>query len=320
MPSIRLPESIAKLLKTSNTTLSFPSSTVNIGAMQYKNLTALTLNTSVLGVGGLDASLTASSLYFVYAVMSNNAMAIIGSKNSSLPSGYTIARQVGSFFVNASSQIESAVVGQFDSIMEYTSGAKVSLPNAIKVDSISEYTSGSKVSLPNTLKVSQIEEYSSTNGVHIKGASDGASFPTGYIGETVSMQPNSGGTYAYDGNWHGCGSLSITAGVWFVHYVVHFKNPIIAQFGGCVLRVSDGSSDLSGMYNNGYCTCDVAWGGQVIGSTIYTCTSSKTLSMYFTTCGYDGRWSCIIQNEPGGFGDGRVQQWGSTIFQAARIG
>jgi microcystin-dependent protein len=105
MPSIRLPESISKLVKTSNTMLSFPSSIVNIGAKQYKNTSALTLNTATIGLGGVDASLTASSTYYVYAVVSNGVMAIIGSKNSSLPSGFTIAKQIGLFNTNGSSLI-----------------------------------------------------------------------------------------------------------------------------------------------------------------------------------------------------------------------
>jgi len=105
MSSIRRPESIASLIKMSTTTLSFPSSVVNIGAMQYKNITSLILSTSFVGVGGLDAVLQTNSVYYVYAVASNNSMTIIGSTNSSLPSGFTQARQVGSFTTDSSGYI-----------------------------------------------------------------------------------------------------------------------------------------------------------------------------------------------------------------------
>jgi microcystin-dependent protein len=105
MPSIRLPESIAKLSKTSNTMLSFPSSTVNIGASQYKNIAALTLNTATIGIGGIDAALQTNSTYYVYAVVSSGVLAIIGSLNSSLPSGFSAAKTVGIFNTNNSSLI-----------------------------------------------------------------------------------------------------------------------------------------------------------------------------------------------------------------------
>lgn len=105
MGSIRLPEFVAKLVKTSNTMLSFPASLVNIGALQYKNVTALTLNTGTIGVGGVDAALTVSSTYYVYAVVSNGVLAIIGSKNSSLPAGFTLAKQIGIFNTDASNLI-----------------------------------------------------------------------------------------------------------------------------------------------------------------------------------------------------------------------
>jgi hypothetical protein len=112
MGSIRKPELLMKPVKLTATTLRLPSgSTLNIGAMQY-NLTAnLDLNTAVTGVGGLDASAAAGQLYYVYAVYSGGNVYLIGSTNSSLPSGFTLARQVGGFTTNASSQIDQ--VGEY---------------------------------------------------------------------------------------------------------------------------------------------------------------------------------------------------------------
>jgi len=105
MGSIRTVENIAKLAKTSVTTLSLPASRVNIGAAQYIT-PALTLNTATVGIGGVDATITAGGLYYVYAVLSGNVVYLIASPNSSLPSGFTQARKVGSFNTNGISAID----------------------------------------------------------------------------------------------------------------------------------------------------------------------------------------------------------------------
>jgi hypothetical protein len=112
MGSIRTIENIAKLVKTSVTTLSLPASRINIGAMQYVT-SALTLNTAVVypTLGGMDVAVAAGSLYYVYAVVSSNTVYLIASLNSSLPAGFTAARAVGGFTTNASSQIDQ--VGEY---------------------------------------------------------------------------------------------------------------------------------------------------------------------------------------------------------------
>jgi hypothetical protein len=110
MGSIRTVESIAKLVKTSVTTLSLPASRINIGAQQYVT-SALTLNTAVTGVGGVDVAVAAGSLYTVFAVVSSNVVYLIASLNASLPAGFTQARAVGGFTTNASSQIDQ--VGEY---------------------------------------------------------------------------------------------------------------------------------------------------------------------------------------------------------------
>jgi ribosomal protein L11 len=108
MGSIRTIESIAKLVKTSVTTLSLPASRVNIGAAQY-NTAALTLNTATVGVGGVDVAVAASSTYTVYAVVSSSSIYLVASLNSDNPSGFSQARRVGSFTTNSTSQIIEAV-------------------------------------------------------------------------------------------------------------------------------------------------------------------------------------------------------------------
>jgi hypothetical protein len=111
--SIRTPESIAKLVKLTVTTLSLPISRINIGALSYiTSALTLTLNTSY-GPGYLDVAggPAAGSLYYVYAVVSSSTVYLIASLNSSLPAGFTAARAVGGFTTNSSSQIDR--VGEY---------------------------------------------------------------------------------------------------------------------------------------------------------------------------------------------------------------
>lgn len=108
MPSIRTQENIGKLIKTSSTTVQLPAgSRVNVGALQLINTSALQVSTGSIGVGGLDAALTASSVYYMYAINNAGNLALIGSKNSSLPSGYTQARMIGVFYVGSNSNLYS---------------------------------------------------------------------------------------------------------------------------------------------------------------------------------------------------------------------
>ena len=102
---------------------------------------------------------------------------------------------------------------QVDAISENTTGAKVSFPNDLKANAISEYTSGAKVSFPNDLKASYLEEYVATNGVHIKGATNGSAIPAGYIGEEL-VSVNSTGLFLVTNTNTNITSLTVTAGIW----------------------------------------------------------------------------------------------------------
>ena len=103
--SIRTAESIGKLVKLTASTLSLPASRISIGPMQYVT-SALTLNTATIGVGGVDATVTSSAIYTVYAVVSSNVVYLIASLNATLPAGFTQARAVGGFSTDTSSQID----------------------------------------------------------------------------------------------------------------------------------------------------------------------------------------------------------------------
>ena len=122
MGTIRMPENLAKLTKASTTAVTLGASRVNIGALQYVTTATLTLNTGTIGVGGVDATLAASSVYYVYAVISGSAPALIGSLNASLPSGYTQARKVGAFTTGITSQVlEAFYYGQGAVVEEWKS-------------------------------------------------------------------------------------------------------------------------------------------------------------------------------------------------------
>lgn len=124
--SIRTAESIAKLTKTSGTTLSLAASRINVGALQYVT-GALTLNTGTSGLGGMVDALAASTLYYVYAVVSSGTVYLVASTNSSLPTGYTQCRQVGVFSTDGSSQITSSTVTGSDTAPV---GKIISFPSA----------------------------------------------------------------------------------------------------------------------------------------------------------------------------------------------
>lgn len=106
MGSIRTAENIAKLVKLTETTLQLPISRLNVAAFQYVT-PALTLNTAVVGIGGVDVAISANSLYYCYAVVSSGVVYLIASLNASLPAGFTQARMLGYFFTDAVSALWS---------------------------------------------------------------------------------------------------------------------------------------------------------------------------------------------------------------------
>ena len=135
MGSIRKPESIGKLTKTSVTTLQLPASTVNVGAFQY-NTATLSLSTNTLGIGGLDALVSGgaalSSLYYVYHVVSSGNLYLIASLSASGPSGYAQYRVAGSFSTDSAGQV-SMVEPVFDGYPGNT--GDLALPGATTVNS-----------------------------------------------------------------------------------------------------------------------------------------------------------------------------------------
>ena len=102
--SIKRPDNIAKLTKTSGTTLTLGPSTVAVGAFQYVTTGTLTLNTATVGVGGVDASVTAFSLYYIFAVVSSGNLALIASK-ATAPLGFSQSKLIGVMLTDVSGNL-----------------------------------------------------------------------------------------------------------------------------------------------------------------------------------------------------------------------
>jgi len=87
-------DKFAKFTKTSDTTATLGS---------------LTLNTAILGAGGLDTgSIAASTLYYVYTIVDSNSIKLIASISSTSPTGFTQYKKVGAFYTDTSSNIFKA--------------------------------------------------------------------------------------------------------------------------------------------------------------------------------------------------------------------
>ena len=102
------PDKIADLNLISATDLELPTSTVTVGGLQFKNTSALALDLTTNGVGGLDTgSLVANTQYFVYVVNNSNAAGIIASilDTDDGPNGFSSWKQVGSFETNDTAEI-----------------------------------------------------------------------------------------------------------------------------------------------------------------------------------------------------------------------
>jgi hypothetical protein len=139
MPSIRTPESIATPIKSSSTVITFGASTFNIGAQQYRTLSPLTITKNTVGAGGVDATIQASSLYYLYAVINLGTPSLIGSLNSSLPAGYTQARLVGNFTTDSSSNILSAYAINGYAIEQATIASTTTIANASSAAAVADY-------------------------------------------------------------------------------------------------------------------------------------------------------------------------------------
>lgn len=101
-------ENIGTLTGTSNTTLQLTASVITVGAQQYTT-GVLALDIDVSGFGGLDSTKAANTVYYVYAVVSSEAVGLIGSTSSVAPTGFSNSKRVGAFYTDGSTFVSTVL-------------------------------------------------------------------------------------------------------------------------------------------------------------------------------------------------------------------
>ena len=113
-------DKIAKFTKTGNATATLGS---------------LTLSTAVSGAGGLDTgTIAASTFYYVYTVVSSNAVKLVASTSAISPTGFTQYKKVGAFYTDSSSNIFKAYF--FGEVNLTVLSAKVSITGAVSDENV----------------------------------------------------------------------------------------------------------------------------------------------------------------------------------------
>lgn len=96
----------SKLEKTSNTVATLPSGSVlTIGNTRQTLSSNLTIDTSIIGLGGTEAAIASKTLYYVYAVLDNSTVSLIASIDEVKPSAYSLYKKVGAFYTDGNSDI-----------------------------------------------------------------------------------------------------------------------------------------------------------------------------------------------------------------------
>lgn len=106
------PDSLQTLELTSTTVITLPSgSFVNVGGISKDINTNLTIDTSIIGVNGLESTILADTFYYIYLVLDSGEPKLIGSTNSSQPSGFEYYTKIGNFYSNSTSEVVQLVDG-----------------------------------------------------------------------------------------------------------------------------------------------------------------------------------------------------------------
>lgn len=96
----------SKLEKTSNTVATLPSGSVlTIGNTRQTLSSNLTIDTSIVGLGGTEVAIASKTLYYVYAVLDNSTVSLIASIDEVKPSAYSLYKKVGAFYTDGNSDI-----------------------------------------------------------------------------------------------------------------------------------------------------------------------------------------------------------------------
>lgn len=120
--SFQLLENIAPLVKASSTTITMAPTylgmptRITVGGQQFKTNGTITLNTGASpGINALDTgSLTANTLYYIYAVQSSGVLGIVASTNApgTGPAGFGAWKEIGRFRTFLGSAAISIVVNK----------------------------------------------------------------------------------------------------------------------------------------------------------------------------------------------------------------
>lgn len=217
-------EIIKKLVKSSNTAVSLPSGSVlKLGGVSSILNSTLSLDTSVIGVGGVETAILPNTLYYVYVVLDGVTEKLIASQSAIKPN-FLQYRKIGAFYTDGSSSI----------LLAYTFGSSIdfeniSAPLVILDDNLTNVMSSATVAaLFSCSRVGSVMHaqwtYYHQTVVGIDGAgSYGIEIPYGLTGDTTyenaggnSQMPigkgNSdigGGTYR---NFTAMGSNSVRVG------------------------------------------------------------------------------------------------------------
>lgn len=121
-------ETLQDLVLTSISLVTLPSgSSVDIGKLRVDLTSDLIIDTSVVGLGGLDAVLVPDTFYTAYVVLDSGTPQIIASSSDIQPIGYTEFKKVGKFYVDGVLEIVNVRKTEFDRlryvISQFTGGS-----------------------------------------------------------------------------------------------------------------------------------------------------------------------------------------------------
>lgn len=118
------PDLIQAVAKVSATQVKLPAgSRVTVGGQQYATASDIFITTNTTGAGGLDTgTLGSSQIWYVHAVVSGGALALVASLSKTSPTGFTPFTWTGwVFFTNTSNQVVITADAPFWDWVPFTS-------------------------------------------------------------------------------------------------------------------------------------------------------------------------------------------------------
>lgn len=151
-------------------------SVVKVGGRFFTLTSAMTIDRTVSGLGGIDAgSVAVSTFYYVYMVQSGGVAYLVASTNAQAPAGYLIHRKVGAFYTDSTGLIFKAYyfneVNIVNLVAKVSSTGIVSEPNLnwlngnfSKVGGASYFTGTLNVGIVTTGLVGVASTFGNLNG------------------------------------------------------------------------------------------------------------------------------------------------------------